>query len=190
MVDYTFVILYALLGFMLLGSIIAVEIGDLLSAVIAVGAVGFGLSLVDLFLGAPDLALTQVVVEILVLVFMIRLVVERRDVTEQHPPGAILVAASMLLMGAVLLVLALAFRDLLPFGQPLFARMGTVSTLAADYLREAVRRTGSTNVVTAILLDFRAYDTLGEATVIFTSIVGAYAILRRVGRVHPEGGRQ
>jgi len=34
-----------------------------------------------------------------------------------------------------------------------------------------------------VLLDYRAYDTLGEATVIFVSILGAYAILRRRGRL-------
>ncbi len=187
MTDLSPTILYALLGFMILGSLIAVEIGDLLSAVIAVGAVGFGLSLVDLFLGAPDLALTQVVVEILILVFLIRLVVERRDITEQHPPGALLVAGIMLVMGVVLTFVVLAFNDLHPFGSPLFTRSPTVPTIAFDYLREAVAKTGATNVVTAVLLDFRAYDTLGEATVIFASIVGAYAVLRRVGRV-PRGG--
>jgi hypothetical protein len=34
----------------------------------------------------------------------------------------------------------------------------------------------------SIVLDYRAYDTLGEATVLFTSIVGAFVVLRRQGR--------
>jgi len=38
----------------------------------------------------------------------------------------------------------------------------------------------------AILLDYRAYDTLGEATVILVSILGAYVVLRRVGRKKQE----
>ena len=46
------------------------------------------------------------------------------------------------------------------------------------YLREGLARTGAPNTVTAILLDFRAYDTLGETTVLFCSVVGALAILR------------
>lgn len=189
MTDPTPTILSLLLGFMILGSLVAVEIADLLSAVIAVGAVGFALSLVDLFLGAPDLALTQVVVEILILVFMIRLVVQREDTTRQHPPGALLVAAIMLALGVVVAVAATAMRGMFPFGAPLFTHAPALPTLALDYLRDAVRRTGATNVVTAVLLDFRAYDTLGEATVIFASIVGSYVILRRVGRV-PRGGEE
>jgi multisubunit Na+/H+ antiporter MnhB subunit len=38
-----------------------------------------------------------------------------------------------------------------------------------------------------IVLDSRGYDTLGEATVIFTAIIGAYAVLRRTGRRQHAG---
>ncbi|MCK4325548.1 DUF4040 domain-containing protein, partial [bacterium] len=54
--------LYLLLLFMIAGAIIAVETKDLLSSVIAVGAVGLGLSVAFLVLKAPDLAITQLVV--------------------------------------------------------------------------------------------------------------------------------
>ena len=54
--------------------------------------------------------------------------------------------------------------------------------VSSEYLQSGPERTGATNIVTAILLDFRAYDTIGEATVLFTSIVGAFVILRRKGR--------
>ena len=64
--------LQLLLLFMVFGAIIAVEIEDLLSSVIAVGAVGLGLSLAFLILKAPDLAITQLVVEILCLIILIR----------------------------------------------------------------------------------------------------------------------
>jgi multisubunit Na+/H+ antiporter MnhB subunit len=37
-----------------------------------------------------------------------------------------------------------------------------------------------------VILDFRAYDTLGEATVLFTSVIGIMAILRRPGRKKKE----
>ena len=57
--------LYLLLLFMIAAAIIAVEIKDLLSSIVAVGAVGLGLSLTFLALKAPDLAIVQLVVEIL-----------------------------------------------------------------------------------------------------------------------------
>ncbi|MGB2966411.1 MAG: hydrogen gas-evolving membrane-bound hydrogenase subunit E, partial [Phycisphaerae bacterium] len=42
--------------------------------------------------------------------------------------------------------------------------------------------THAANYVMGIVLDYRAYDTLGEATVIFVAVIGAYAVLRQVGR--------
>lgn len=46
-----------------------------------------------------------------------------------------------------------------------------------NYTARSVSETGSINVVTSILMDYRAFDTLGEATVIFTSVAVAAAIL-------------
>lgn len=61
-----------LLVFMIIGSIIAIETRNLLSSVISVGTVGFALSIGFLFLGAPDIAITQVVVEVIALIILIR----------------------------------------------------------------------------------------------------------------------
>lgn len=47
------------------------------------------------------------------------------------------------------------------------------------YLENSIEDTGATNIVASIILDYRAYDTLGEATVLFTA---ALAILSLVGR--------
>src|SRR3989338_406652 len=64
--------LYLLLIFMIIGAVIAVEVEDLLSAVVCVGTVGLALSMIFLILKAPDLAITQIVVEILCLIILIR----------------------------------------------------------------------------------------------------------------------
>jgi multisubunit Na+/H+ antiporter MnhB subunit len=46
------------------------------------------------------------------------------------------------------------------------------------YLKQGLNETGATNIVTAVLFDYRAYDTLGEATVLFAA---ALAILSFIG---------
>ena len=179
-----------LILFMLVASLIAVEARDLLSSVMALGAAGFALSVIDLLLGAPDLAITQVVVEVIALVLLIRVVVTRKDTTVMMPQdtlrtGVVLLAGGVLLVGAFLAVTAAG--GIPPFGQPLLAGNGPVQPgVSADYLAKAATETGAANVVTAVLLDFRAYDTLGEATVIFVSILGVYAILRHIGRRKEE----
>ena len=67
-----------LLFLMIIGAVIAVETRNLLSSIVCLGAIGFLLSIVFLFLGAPDLAITQLVVEILCLVILIRATIHRR----------------------------------------------------------------------------------------------------------------
>ena len=75
--------LYILLIFMIFAAIIAIEARDLLSSVVAVGAAGFALCLAFLVLKAPDLAITQLVVEILCLIILIRATI-RRDIPIMH----------------------------------------------------------------------------------------------------------
>jgi multicomponent Na+:H+ antiporter subunit B len=167
--------LHLLLLFMIAAAIIAVEVKDLISSVVAVGAVGLGLSLAFLILKAPDLAITQLVVEILCLIILIRATL-KRDLPLIKSGRWHFNTISTLLFIAVFLIFAyISLKDLPVFGQPLLR-------VAANYLKEGIFETGATNLVSSVILDFRAYDTLGEATVLFTAVMGVLAVMRRVGR--------
>jgi len=180
----------ALIVFMLIASLIAAEANDLLSAVICLGAAGFALSVIDLLLGAPDLAITQVVVEVISLVLLVRVVLRRDDTSTIEPRDTLRTAVVLVLAGILLVVVFVAAGGtsgdgtIPPFGSPLFADPAgrTPEPVSTAYLARSAEQTGAANAVMAVLLDYRAYDTLGEATVIFVSILGAYAILRQVGR--------
>ena len=168
-------VLYGLSAFVILGSIAALEMKSILSAVIAMGVVGLGLSILFLLLAAPDIAITQVVVEVIVVTVLIRAAGRVPNETAPLRAGKVRRLAGA---GAALIVVGLliaAFQTLPAFGGPRFDP-------ALWYLQRAPDLTGATNVVTAILLDFRAYDTLGEATVILAAVVGALAVLRRPAR--------
>lgn len=170
----TLAILYGVMAFMLIAAIVAVETHDLLSSVLCLGALGFGLAVVDLIVGAPDLALTQVVVEIFAVVLLIRTVVAREDTTQEFIRDTPHVAAMGAIIMGIFLAAYMCFQQLTPFGDPVMI-MGT------SYMR-AAQEAGAKNLVTAVLLDFRAYDTLGEATVIFAAVLGCYALLRTRGK--------
>ncbi|HIE10299.1 MAG TPA: DUF4040 domain-containing protein, partial [Kiritimatiellae bacterium] len=88
------------------GALIAIETRNLLAAVVSVGAVGYLLSIVFLFLGAPDIAITQIVVEILCLVILIRATVSR-DLTSVSGDRELvgLLASLTLLLAATLVVI-------------------------------------------------------------------------------------
>jgi multicomponent Na+:H+ antiporter subunit B len=187
-----------LIIFMLIAALIAVEARDLLSSVICLGAAGFALSVIDLLLGAPDLAITQVVVEVIALVLLIRVVLTRHDTSVTEPrdalrtavtlmAGGVFLAATFFAVGGIRRLQGQAAAGAMPeFGRPLVAQApaspGPEAPVSAKYLRNSAKETGAANAVMAVLLDYRAYDTLGEATVIFVSILGAYTMLRHVGR--------
>jgi len=189
-------LIIALIVFMLIAALVAVEAKDLLSSVISVGAAGFALSVIDLLLGAPDLAITQVVVEVIALVLLVRVVLTREDTSITQPRDALRTGAALLAGGLMIVAVYLAVggagsSGAMPkFGEPRFAGSPGAPgpAVSSDYLAKAANETGAANAVTAILLDYRAYDTLGEATVIFVSVLGAYVILRRVGRKKLDNG--
>lgn len=174
-------LLTLLLVFMIIAAVVALTIKDLLSAVIALGAVGFGCSIAFLLLRAPDVAITQIVVEVLTLVILIRATVNRRERTASGTRDllGLSVVAALVLVFLVFGVMAVE-RLAVDFGTPVMSRLP--DTPSHFFLSDGLRRTGAANIVTAVLLDFRGYDTLGEATVLFVGIVGAVVVLRRRGR--------
>jgi multisubunit Na+/H+ antiporter MnhB subunit len=168
-----------LLLFMIFAAIFAVEIEDLLSSVIAVGAVGLGLSMAFLILKAPDLAITQLVVEILCLIILIRATI-KKDLPLIRDGRWIFNTISTWLFIVFFLILAyFALKELPNFGQP-------VMRVAKEYIDKGLEKTGAANIVAAIILDFRGYDTLGEATILFTAVMGVLAVIRSVGRIKDE----
>lgn len=171
--------LQLLLLFMVLGAIVAVEIEDLLSSVIAVGAVGLGLSLAFLILKAPDLAITQLVVEILCLIILIRATIKKDIPLIRDGRWFFNTIATLSFIALFLIFAYFALKELPNFGAP-------IMRVAKEYIEKGLQKTGATNLVASIILDFRGYDTLGEATILFTAVIGVLAVIRKVGRIRSE----
>jgi multisubunit Na+/H+ antiporter MnhB subunit len=158
---------------MIAGAVIAVEMKDLLSSVIAVGLVGIGLSMSFLLLKAPDLAIMQLVVEILSLIILIRATI-KKDLPFSISGRWFFNTSSTIAFLAVFLACGyLSIKAL-----PLFGR--APMRMAKIYLDTGSMRTDARNVVSAITLHYRALDTLAEVAVIFAAIVGALAITRKI----------
>ncbi len=170
-------IFYILLLFIIIAAVIAVETDNLLSSVICVGAIGFGGSLMFLFLRAPDIAITQIVVEVLGLIILIRATIAR-DLTfisgDREFFGTVV---SIVIIFVIFLAGIKVFETLPDFGTAIFTKVPEAAS--QTYISEGLTKTGAANLVSSVILDFRAYDTLGEAAVLFASIIGATVILRR-----------
>ncbi len=174
-------ILFLLLLLMIVSAVIAIETRNLLSSIICLGAVGFLLAIAFLFLAAPDLAITQLVVDVLVLVILIRATISRdlTTVSGDREFFGLTVTTAMILIMAILGVVI--FAGFPAFGTAVMDRLPQDAP-SVGYLSRCMPGTGAANAVTAVLLDFRAYDTLGEATVLFCAVLGALAVLRSKAR--------
>ncbi len=78
----------------------------------------------------------------------------------------------VLLVGYLLATIVTEMPD---FGDP---EAPAYKNTIPRYLERGVEDTGATNIVTGIILDYRAYDTLGEATVLFTAALAILSLLR------------
>jgi multicomponent Na+:H+ antiporter subunit B len=81
------------------------------------------------------------------------------------------------------LLISLITGGVIVWGTLVLPRFGTADApihkhVAPRYLQESIKETNVPNVVTAVLADYRGYDTLGETTVIFTAGIGVMLLLR------------
>ena len=163
---------------MIAGSLYLIHAGDLLSAVVAYSIVGFGLVICFMLLRAPDLAIIQLIIETVTLIFMVAVILAstRFELSAQRwAPKLLSILAAAVLMG----IFAGYFMDITA-EMPAFGEH--VPRMSQAYLELGPERTGSANMVTGVLLDFRGYDTLGEATILFAAAIGVLTVLRLKGK--------
>lgn len=145
---------------------------DGVSAIVFTGLTGFGTAAAFLVLRAPDLALTQLLIEaVTVILFLLVLrLLPRMRFFERGRARRVLDGALALGVGAGVFAFVLASQ------RPLAER------ISGYYLENAYKQAGGNNVVNVILVDFRGFDTLGEITVLAIVAVGVYALVRLRGR--------
>jgi multicomponent K+:H+ antiporter subunit A len=149
-----------------------------LAALILMGGAGLVVCITFVWFSAPDLALTQLLVEVVTTVLILlglRWLPKRlemlavdirptaRDRTRRLSDLAIAMVAAI---GVSTLAYAVMTRPL-------------PDSIAQFFLEHAYSGGGGTNVVNVILVDFRGFDTLGEITVLGAVALTVYALLRR-----------
>jgi multisubunit Na+/H+ antiporter MnhB subunit len=160
--------IYISLAFIILAALVAVESHNLISSVIALGAIGLGLCILFLFLGAPELAMTQLVVEILALIILIRATVSTTVPETYRGRERLAYGVVTVFIGLFGWLFYSAARELPPFGSP----VAVLNTALA----------GVTNAVAGVVLSYRVFDTLGAMALFFTAALGVFTILRLKGR--------
>jgi multicomponent Na+:H+ antiporter subunit A len=163
---------YVIMALIAAAALSALRAHSRLVAITSLGAVGFGIAILFVFFAAPDLAITQFLVETLI-VIIVALVLIRlpRGTLREEGNGAIRTLAATIAIAGGMLMTALT---LTVTSQPFD------SSVTAFFEAESYPTARGRNIVNVILVDFRAMDTLGEIVVLAVAAVGVNALLRRV----------
>ncbi|TDE51228.1 Na+/H+ antiporter subunit A [Nonomuraea mesophila] len=160
----------------LAAAVLALLVRASIHLAVVVGMLGYGTALLFLAHGSPDLALTQFLAETLLLV-VFALVLRRLPIDSGRGRLPFPVRLGLgLAVGAVVTgagMLASSARDVVPVGA---------------HMASAAEEAGARNIVTALIVDIRAWDTLGESTVLVVLTLGVTSLVflrRRSYRIEP-----
>ena len=136
-------------------------------AIISLSVVGLIVSLIFVRFSAPDLALTQLSVEV-VSVLLMMLAMYFLPARAKADSNSLRVGRDVVLAGLIGTGVAVA---------ALLVMTTDTATISPFFLENSVPGGGGTNVVNVILVDFRGFDTFGEITVLGIAALGIYALL-------------
>ncbi len=149
-------------------------------ALISLGVVGLIVSLVFVKFSAPDLALTQLSVEVVTVVLILLALYYLPQSTPSESSKPRVIRDSIIAIaggiGVFLLTLAVLSRE--------------YTTIGNYFLANSKTGGGGTNVVNVILVDFRGFDTLGEITVLAIAGLGIFAMLQGLRLFAPTANEQ
>lgn len=139
-----------------------------LGAIAALGVVGYGIALLYILFGAPDLAMTQFLIEtLMVILFVLVFYYLPRFATFSKASTRIRDGAVAIAVGALMTVLVL-----------IVTHIQLHPSIAEYFIESSVPLAHGRNIVNVILVDFRALDTLGEITVLAVAGIGVFALLK------------
>ncbi len=155
---------------MIFGALNAVRAKTRLTAITSLGVVGFSVALIFIVFAAPDLAITQFMIETLVVIIMALVMVHLPVFQPEEASkklGRLRDATIATLGGLAITLLMLAILT-----EPFNNRLNKY------FEHESVPQGQGHNIVNVILVDFRGIDTMGEITVLAIAAVGIYALLK------------
>jgi multicomponent Na+:H+ antiporter subunit A len=142
-------------------------------AAVLLGGSGYALAIVYLVQGAPDLAITQFVVETLTIVVFLVVLARLPNEFSTAPPWAPRIARLGIAAGVGVTVALFALSA---------SGSRTSPSVGGDYIELSEPEAGGRNVVNVILVDFRGLDTLGEITVLAVAGAGVVNLVRAARR--------
>ncbi|KAB0548485.1 monovalent cation/H+ antiporter subunit A [Pseudomonas argentinensis] len=147
-----------------------------LKALMTLSCAGLMVALAFARYSAPDLALTQLSVEVVTIILLVLALFFMPDRTPMESSSLRGLRDVLLAGGTGIAVALLAYAVMTrPY-----------DTISSFFLENSVSGGGGTNVVNVILVDFRGFDTLGEISVLAIAAIGIYGLLAGLHLPHPH----
>jgi multicomponent Na+:H+ antiporter subunit A len=163
-------------GLIIIAFFVIINSKSRLTTLVAMGVLGYGIAVIFLFYGAPDVAMTQFLIETLTVVLFV-LILHRL-------PS---IAGGKRYAGAGYIVVSVAFGLVMTYLLLLITGFPLDSELRNIYADNSYPLGKGRNVVNVILVDFRQLDTLGEIVVLAIAGIGIFSMIKVK---YSEGGNK
>jgi multicomponent Na+:H+ antiporter subunit B len=167
-----------LLAVAILLAVKAIQTKDLIESIILFSGYSFILAVIWFELNSVDVSFTEAAVgagvSTILLVAVVSLTLRHEEEETKSPIRSYLAILACIVFFAIL---AVGVPDMPKIGDPNAPHHQHV---VPRYIEKSYEETGVENIVTAILANYRGYDTLGEVTVIFTAGISVILLIRRV----------
>ncbi len=159
-----------LFSWIFISALFSIWVDTYLKGLIFLGMFGLGVALLFLVNAAPDVAMTQVLVETLIVIIVVLNLYRQPELPNLvgEKKGVRLLNMIIAITIGMLITLLLLTITHQPFD----------SSIGNYFLKNSVTLAHGRNVVNVILVDFRALDTLGETIVVATAALGIYGLLK------------
>ena len=157
-----------LVGVILVAAGVVVHVSNRLAAIAALGVVGYGVGILFVMFGAPDLAITQFLIETLTVILFVLVFYRLEEYRPVSTGRQRIRDLTICLSAGIVMTLLVLLSGSTHWFTPI-----------SEYYREhSVDLAHGRNIVNVILVDFRGIDTLGEISVLAIAGMGVYALLR------------
>ncbi len=159
---------WAMVALMLVSTLFAVTTNSRFASIISLGAMGFSIALIFVHFSAPDLGITQVLVETLTVLLLVLVLVRAPGFSRYSSrPEVLRDVAIALFAGFVMSWVVLAALPI-----------QWAPSISEYFVANSYELGKGRNIVNVILVDFRALDTLGEIFVLAIAALGVYSMLK------------
>ncbi|KEP30992.1 cation:proton antiporter [Bacillus safensis] len=154
---------------MVAATIATVFASSRLTAIIALGVMGYTLSLFFVIFRAPDLALTQLIIETISVALFLLCFYHLPKLSLKQKTRRFKMTNFIISLGVGVVVTCLAFAS---------TSQQSLDTISTYFIENSYKLAGGDNIVNVILVDFRGFDTLFEITVLAIAALGIYGLLK------------